>query len=64
MRVVCAACNEHYADIDSEMPFEEKLVYSDALALWHAPWCRATEQEHQAGMEWLEALDGAMAAET
>lgn len=61
MRVVCAACNEHYADLDDDMPFEEKLIYSDALAFYHLPHCRASRDEKDAAWEMMEA---AVAVET
>ena len=56
MRVVCAACDLHYADLDNGMPFAEKLVYSDALAEWHAPQCSATRDEHAAAVAMMEAV--------
>lgn len=59
MKVVCAACNLHYADIDTEMPFAEKLIYSDALALWHAPQCHATEEDHAAALAMVQAVEAA-----
>ena len=57
MRVVCAACNEHYADIDDSVEFAEMLVYSDALALWHGQHCTATPEQHRDGVAWIEVLD-------
>ena len=62
MRVVCAACQRHYADLDSEMPFAEKLIYSDALAEWHAPHCTATRDEHGAALAFREATETVMEA--
>ncbi len=57
MRVVCAACNAHYADVDSEsMSFEELLVYSDALAMYHLAHCRASRDEKDAAWEMMEAV--------
>lgn len=55
MKVVCAACDQHYADLADEMPFEEKLIYSDALAIYHLPHCRASRDEKDAAWEMMEA---------
>lgn len=57
MRVVCAACNQHYADLEDSMPFAEKLVYSDSLAEWHGPKCTATEAEHAAALKMVQAIE-------
>lgn len=57
MRVVCAACNLHYADLDNEMDFATMLVYSDSLAEWHAPHCTATREEHQAALQLIQAVE-------
>ena len=62
MRVVCAACNQHYADIDSERPFAEKLAYSDAPALWHATNCTDTPEEHAAALQMVEFIEQSDAA--
>lgn len=62
MKVVCLACNEHYADLDSNMPFSEKLVWSDALVNWHAPLCAATAEQHAAGLVVLAAMQAAAEA--
>lgn len=56
MRVVCAACNAHYADIDSALPFEEILTYSDALAVYHMAHCQASADEKDAAWEMMEAV--------
>jgi hypothetical protein len=55
MRVVCAACNEHYADLDDSMEFESMLVYSDALAVYHLAHCQASRDEKDAAWEMMEA---------
>lgn len=55
MKVVCAACNLHYANVDN-MEFAEMLVYSDTLALWHAPQCSATAAEHADALELVESI--------
>jgi hypothetical protein len=56
MRVVCAACDLHYADIDSDLPFEEILTYSDALAVYHMAQCQASRDEKDAAWELMEAV--------
>lgn len=56
MKVVCAACKLHYADLDPDMEFGEMLVYSDALAEWHGPWCGASRDEHAAALAMMEAV--------
>lgn len=55
MRVVCAACDAHYADLDNDMPFEAMLIYSDALAMYHLAHCRASRDEKDAAWEMMEA---------
>ncbi len=62
MRVVCAACNAHYADLEDSMTFETKLVYSDVLAEWHAPHCTATREEHQAALQMIQAVEAVEAS--
>lgn len=62
MRVVCAACQQHYADLDDGMPFAEKLVYSDVLAEWHGPHCTATREEHQAALQLIQAVEAVEAS--
>lgn len=57
MKVVCAACQTHYADLEDSMTFAEKLVYSDALAEWHGPHCTATPDEHQAALQMIQAVE-------
>lgn len=57
MRVVCAACNAHYADIDSTLPFEEILTYSDALAVYHLAHCQASRTEKEAAWALMEAVN-------
>jgi hypothetical protein len=37
------------------MDFDTMIVYSDALAEWHGPLCKATREEHAAGLEMMEA---------
>lgn len=59
MKVVCAACNVHYADLEDSMTFAEKLVYSDSLAEWHGPNCGATREEHAAALKIVEAIEKA-----
>lgn len=59
MKVVCAACRDHYADLDDSMDFETKLVYSDVLAEWHGPLCTATREEHGAALALIEAIEEA-----
>lgn len=60
VRVVCAACGRHYADIADGLPREEMLVWSDELAADHAPTCAATRDEHAAGVAWMQAMDTAL----
>jgi hypothetical protein len=62
VRVVCAACNSHYADLDDAMPFAEKLVWSDSLAEWHGPHCTATREEHQAALQLIQAVEAVEAS--
>ena len=57
MRVVCAACNEHYADIDGDLPFEEIRARSDSLAVYHLPHCQASSDEKNAAWELMEAVN-------
>ena len=59
MRVVCAACNEHYADMETGLPQGVMLARSDELAVEHAPRCTASREEHAAGLEWIEAMKSA-----
>ncbi len=63
MRVVCAACNAHYADLADEMPFEEKLIHSDALAVYHMAHCQASKDEKDAAWEMMEAVEAVDADE-
>lgn len=62
MKVVCAACQQHYADLEDSMPFPEKLVYSDALAEWHGPHCTASRDEHQAALQLIQAAEAVEAS--
>lgn len=62
MRVVCAACQTHYADLEDGMDFATKLVYSDALAEWHAPHCGASRDEHQAALQLIQAVEAVEAS--
>lgn len=62
MKVVCAACMLHYADLDAALTFEEMIVYSDVLAEWHGPYCTATQDEHQAALQMVEAVEAFQAA--
>lgn len=56
MRVVCAACNEHYADVPDESSFEEKLVMSDALAVYHMAHCQASARDKDDAWELMETI--------
>lgn len=60
MRVVCAACNTHYADIPADLTGPEQLHLSDVLASGHASRCTATAAEHAAGLEWVQAMNQAL----
>ncbi len=62
VRVVCAACNEHYADVPDESTFEEKLVLSDALAVYHLAHCQASAQDKNDAWELMEAITKAETA--
>lgn len=64
MKVVCAACNEHYADIDGDLPFEEILTYSDALAVYHLAHCQASRDEKNAAWELMEAVNSVQSSGT
>ena len=59
MRVVCAACNVHYADREDGLPRGVMLARSDELAVEHAPRCTASREEHAAGLVWVEAMENA-----
>lgn len=53
VKVVCAACREHYADIEGT--FDEMLVLSDALAVYHLAHCQASSDEKEAAWQMMEA---------
>jgi hypothetical protein len=62
VRVVCAACLLHYADLEDSLPFAEKIVWSDSLAEWHGPNCTATRDEHQAALQMMQAVEAVEAS--
>jgi hypothetical protein len=63
VRVVCAACNEHYADVPDDSSFEEKLVMSDALAVYHLAHCQASAQDKDDAWELMAAITEAETGE-
>lgn len=56
MKVVCAACREHYADIE-ETDFEQMLVMSDALAVYHLAHCQASASEKEDAWNLMETIN-------